>query len=134
MLGDKMKITLETDKSKYNPGETVTVHLLVLNDSYSPVTIDRRLLIGPNIVTEPPMNPPLPISVEPAFSKEEQNLVALNPWGSFGRQRSFQGLPQGIATFYAYILKRPSGSLLPERPGEPAALLASAEPLSVNIR
>jgi hypothetical protein len=132
--GENMKIILETKQSDFNAGETVTVRVLALNDSYRPVTIDRRLLIGPNIKTEPPMNPPHPVSVEPASVKEEQNRLILNPWCFYGRERSFQGLPQGAATFYAYILQKPSGSLFPEKPGDAAALLASAEPLSVSIR
>jgi hypothetical protein len=129
-----MKIIIETDKADINTGESFTVRVLALNDSYRPVTIDRRLLIGPNIKTEPPMNPPHPVSIEPANVKEEQNLIILNPWCFYGRQRDFQALPQGAAVFYAYILHSPSGSLLPERPGVAAALLAAAEPLRVNIR
>jgi hypothetical protein len=129
-----MKIILEMDKPEYTSSETVTVRLLALNDSYRPVTIDRRLLIGPNIKTEPPVNPPHPVSIEPASAKESSNQIILNAWCFYGRQRSFQGLPQGTATFYAYLLKKPSGSLLPERPGDMAALLVSAEPLSVKFQ
>jgi hypothetical protein len=129
-----MKIILTTENQEISAGGTATVRLLALNDSYHPVTIDRRLLIGPNIITDPPVNPPHPVSIEPAGSKEEANLIILNPWCFYGRQRSFQGLPQGSATFYAYLLQQPAASLLSERPGDSAALLASAEPLSIKIR
>jgi len=129
-----MKIILETDKQIYNFGDIVTVRLLALNDSYRPADIDRRLLIGPNIKTEPPMNPPHPLSVEPATSNEAHNHLILNPWCFYGRQRTFQNLPQGNATFYAYILKQSYGLLFQDKPGDLSVLLASAEPLLVTIR
>jgi hypothetical protein len=129
-----MKILLETSKSVFKLNDTITVRLVVLNDSYQPLTIDRRLLVGPNIKTGTPLNPTLPLSIEPAFAEEGRNQIILNPWCFYGRQRNFQGLPKGTATFFAYMLQHPTGSLLPDKPGNPEMLLAAAEPLMINIR
>ncbi|MBE0480412.1 MAG: hypothetical protein IBX68_05475 [Dehalococcoidia bacterium] len=126
-----MRLLIETEKPAYSSGEPVTVRLLVLNDSYEPVSLDRRLLVGPNPVPEG--RPPFPVSIEPSFSREEQNLIMLNPWCFYGRQRTFDSLPPGKTTVYAYLLRRPTDSLLPGEPGERDALLSAAEPLIVEV-
>ena len=128
-----MELCLEMKKDKSETAGIVTVNLLVLNNSYEPVTIDRRLLVGPNPVLEHASGIPFPVSVEPSLTREEENMVTLNPWCIYGRQRTFDSLPQGRATFYGYLLRYPLDALLPERPGEPEALLISAEPLIVSI-
>jgi hypothetical protein len=128
-----MDLFLEVEKDKFGTAETVTVRLLVLNNSYEPAALDRRLLVGPNPVPERSAGAPFPVSVEPALPREEQNLIMLNPWCFYGRQRTFDGFPPGRMTFYGYLLRHTSDLLLPERPGEPEALLVSAEPLVVTI-
>ena len=128
-----MRLILETDKQDFLTSETITIRLLALNDSYEPVAVDRRLLVGPNPVPERPVEPPLPVSLKPAFPEEEQNCVMLNPWCFYGRQRTFDGFLPGQVTISAYLLRQPIGSLLPQGPGEPEALLASAEPLVLTI-
>jgi hypothetical protein len=125
---------LEADRHELSSGEPVAVRVVVLNDSYEPVAVDRRLLVGPNLVPEPPTGPPLPISLEPALSDEERNLVYLNPWCFYGRERSWRDLPPGRVMVYAYLLRRAVDSRRPEGPGESDALLAAAPPLTLTVR
>src|SRR5215813_8243919 len=128
-----MKLFLEVEKDHGGAAKTVTVRLLAVNDSYEPVALDRRLLVGPNAVPERSAGAPFPVSVEPALSREEQNVIMLNPCCLYGRQRPFDGFPSGRVTFHGYLLRQSSDSLLPEKPGKPEALLVSAEPLVVTI-
>ena len=128
-----MELFLEIEKETFGAAEKVSVSVLVLNDSYEPVAIDRRLLVGPNPVPERSAGIPFPVSVEPALPREEQNLITLNPFCFYGRQRLFDGFPPGRVTFYGYLLRHPSEVLLPEKPGEPEALFLSAGPLVVTI-
>jgi hypothetical protein len=88
------------------------VRLIVLNDGYEPVRIDRRLLLGPQPeVADPPL-----LSSEPSLPEETDNLVLLNPWGLYGRERRFQ-YDSGAVTFHGYLLSRPTDRLLPTGPG-----------------
>lgn len=128
-----MELFLTVEKDKFGSTETITVRLLGLNNSYEPLALDRRLLVGPNPIPERPLGAPLPVSVEAALPQEEQNLIILNPWCFYGRQRTFESFEPGQVTFHGYLLRQFTESLLPERPGEPEALLVSAEPLSVTI-
>ncbi len=128
-----MKVLLDTDKQYFLEGEMVIIRVYVLNDSYQPAVLDRRLLIGPNPVPEPALEPPMPVSIEPTFPEEEQNLIILNPWCFYGRQRSFDSFLPGQVSFHAYLLRFSTKFLLPQKPKEPEALLVSAEPLKLNI-
>lgn len=130
-----MELILEAEQAEGADGRTatVTVRLIALNDTYEPVPLDRRLLIGPNVVPERANGLPLPVSVEPSAPTEEQNTVTLNPWCFYGRQRSFDGLAPGRATVYAYLLARPTDALLPNKPAEPDASYQSAEPVELTI-
>jgi hypothetical protein len=128
-----MKLLLEVEKDKFSAGETVIVRFLVLNNGYEPAVLDRRLLVGPNPVLERSAGAPIPISVEPSLPREEQNLITLNPWCFYGRQRTFDNFPPGQVIFHGYLLRQSSDLLLSERPAEPDALLVSAEPLVVTI-
>ncbi|HEX3044925.1 MAG TPA: hypothetical protein VHY08_09220 [Bacillota bacterium] len=128
-----MVLFLEAEKDKFGIGETITVSLLALNNSYEPVALDRRLLVGPNPIPECLVGAPFPVSVEPAFHQEEQNLIMLNPWCFYGRRRTFDSFPPGRVTFYSYLLRHASELLLPEKPGESEALFVSAEPLEVTV-
>src|SRR4051812_17979787 len=105
-----MKLFLEVEQGHDGTAKTVTVRLLVLNDSYEPVALDRRLLIGPNAIPERPTGAPFPVSVEPALPREDQNVIHLNPWCLYGRQRPFEGFPPGRVTFHGYLLRQPSDS------------------------
>jgi len=129
-----MRLMLEADRQEVTSGKPIAVRVVVLNDSYEPVTIDRRLLVGPNVVPEPPAGPPLPISLEPASPEEQRNLVYLNPWCFYGRERHWNDLPPGRVTVYAYLLSRSVSSRRPEGPGEPDALLATAPPLTLTVQ
>src|SRR3712207_3666628 len=108
-----MQLMLEAGKNVWRVGESVVVRLLAYNDAYQPVALDRRLLVGPNPVPARPTGIPFPVSVEPAFPTEEQNVVMLNPWCYYGRQRSLDGLPPGRVTVYGYLLRRPVDGLPP---------------------
>lgn len=128
-----MRLSLESDKQVWHTGEAVTVRLLVLNDSYEVATLDRRLLVGPHPSPGGPIRSFFGVSLEPAFPKEEQNFVLLNPWCFYGRQRMFENLSEGQLTIYGYLLNKPVDSLLPEGPVDADALLAAAEPLVLTI-
>lgn len=128
-----MELFLEVEKDKFGTAEKITVRLLAVNNSYEPVALDRRLLVGPNPLPERPSGAPFPVSVEPSLPQEEQNLVVLNPWCFYGRQRTFDSFPPGRVTFYGYLLRQSSDLLLPQKPGDPNTLLVSAEPLIVTI-
>ena len=74
-----MKLHLGRVAESEEPGQVV-VRLLLLNDSFEPVTVDRRLLVGPNPVPSVSTGLPLPISMEPPAEVVAGNLVVLNPW------------------------------------------------------
>jgi hypothetical protein len=128
-----MKIILDSEKREYSREKSVIIRIFALNDTYDPVVLDRRLLIGPNPVTNPAIEPPFPLSVEPAFQHETQNLVTLNPWCFYGRQRSFENFPRGTVTFYGYLLRSSQTPLLPDKPKNLNSLAASADPLAIKI-
>jgi hypothetical protein len=129
-----MRLVIESEKISWSVTETVKVRVLVINDSYETVAVDRRLLIGPNPVSEAGDGIPHPVSREPAFASDQENLVLLNPWGVFGRERSFGNLPQGVTQFHAYLLSSLTDALLPERPAEPGMAQLTATPIPVEIR
>ncbi len=128
-----MKLILESDKQVWNTGEVIIVRLLALNNSYEGAALDRRLLVGPNPLPDRPMRGFYGVSLEPAFTQKEQNLVLLNPWCFYGRQRTFENLAAGQLTLYGYLLNKPADSLLPKGPAETDALQAAAEPLVLTI-
>jgi len=128
-----MQLFLETTGNAWRWDETVTVRVVAFNDGYTPVTLDRRLLVGPNPVPEQPSCLPFPISVEPEATDERDNLLLLNAKCLYGRQRTFARLPEGKVSFYAYLLVRPADRLLPQGPVEPDALELAAEPLELLI-
>lgn len=127
-----MQVQLEVEKTTWRQGEAVAVRLLVLNDSYEPVTIDRRALIGPNPQAAAPSGLPLPVSVESDAPHEEDNRVLLNPWCFYGRERSFDYLPPGQVTIYGYLLRRP-GPGGPAGPADPDDVLTAAAPIKLTI-
>ena len=128
-----MELLLEVDQAPAAEGTTLTVRLTALNDAYEAVTLDRRLLIGPNVVPEQRGGSPMPVSREPGVSKDEQNVIVLNPWCFYGRQRTFDGLPSGRVTVYAYLLEQPTDSLLPDRPALPAIGYKSAQAVTLVL-
>ena len=121
-----MKLTLERVEHAEEPGQIV-VRLLVLNDSYDVVTLDRGRLIGPNPVPARASGLPLPISMEPPVA--DANVV-LNPWCLYGRQRTFDAT--GGLTFHGYLLRERSDELRPDAPVNPALLVVAAQPLTVG--
>jgi hypothetical protein len=125
-----VKLTLERiDQAEKQSGQ-ILIRLLVLNDSYEVVTLDRSWLIGPNPVAERPSGLPLPISMEPTANDGPENNVALNPWCLYGRQRTFDAI-DGL-TFHGYLLRKPSDELRPDGPVDPDALAIAAAPLTVD--
>ena len=107
---------------------SVAVRLLVLNDSYEPVEVDRRLLLGPHpSVSDPPL-----LSTEHATDDESKEIVLLNPWGLYGRERRFQ-YDAGSVTFHGYLLRQPADGLLPTGPADATLLLVAAPPLAVDF-
>ena len=128
-----MKLVLDVEQGIGSRGATLTVRLTALNDAYEPVTLDRRLLIGPNVEPEHLGGAPLPVSREPSFSKREQNEVVLNPWCYYGRQRSFDGLPAGRVTVYAYLLEQPTDALLAQQPAAGEIGYLAAEPVEIMV-
>jgi hypothetical protein len=127
-----MELRLETEKLVLRVGEPLWVRLLILNDGYTPIVIDRALLVGPNLVVERSVGMPLPISLEPSAAEGTQSQLILNPWCFYGRQRTFDSAA-GRVTFHGYLLKKLVESLLPEGPSDPNALLIAAEPLVVTV-
>lgn len=110
------------------PGGEVAVRLIVLNDSYEPVRVDRRLLFGPHpAVSDPPL-----LSSEPSLADAAQEIVMLNPWGLYGRERRFQ-YDSGTVTFHGFLLREATDRLLSTGPSDETALLASAPPLVVQF-
>ena len=128
-----MKLELTAAKQTWNGGEAISVRLLALNDSYEPIALDRQLLIGPNPIPQNPRGLPFPVSVEPLFEEKERNVVMLNPWGVYGRERSFPTFPAGQVVFHGYLLQRPVEGLPPKGPSDPQALAVAAEPLVLTI-
>lgn len=128
-----MKLILRSTKRSWSTGEEVTVQLLAINDSYKVVALDRRLLVGPNPVPSESSGIPFPVSLEPALAREEQNMVMLNPWCFYGRERSWK-LPTGQSTLYCYLLRWPVDTLLPHGPKDMEALALAGEPLVLRVR
>jgi len=124
---------LRATKRTWSTGEEVTVQLLAINDSYEVVALDRRLLVGPNPVPGKFSGIPFPISLEPTLAREEQNMVVLNPWCFYGRERSWK-LPAGRSTFYGYLLRRAVDKLLPYGPEDTETLALAGEPLVLRVR
>jgi hypothetical protein len=130
-VGKSVKLTLERVEQAEEQSGQILIRLLVLNDSYDVVTLDRGRLIGPNPVPARPSGLPLPISIEPtAEDGPENNNVALNPWCLYGRQRTFDAV--GGLTFHGYLLRKPSDELRPVGPVDPDALAIAAPPLTVD--
>ena len=121
-----MRLTLEQVERAGRGSGHIVVRLLVLNDTFEAVTLDRGKLIGPNPVAAHPTGVPLPISVEP----ETEDAVVLNPWCLYGRQRTFEAI--GEATFHAYLLRHRSDELRPDGPVDPDALDVTAPPLRIS--
>jgi hypothetical protein len=124
-----VQLILESERETWRTGEPVIVRVLALNDSYDPVTLDRRLLVGPNPVPGPPL-----ISLEPSSKEESENKVLLHPWCFYGRERRFDDLPPGRISFHAYLMERLEADLLPNRPRDETALVLSAEPLVLELQ
>lgn len=108
----------------FGPGTNgeATIRLLVVNDSGTAVPLDRRLLLGPH----PGVGSPMLLASEPSFKDATKNIVQLNPWCLYGRERRYT-YPSGEVTFHAYLLRCPADELLPSGPGDKKALLAKSE-------
>jgi hypothetical protein len=125
-----MELKLETETLVWRAGEESRVRVVVLNNGYEPIVLDRRLLIGPNPAPEVLSGLPHPVAVEP--SSQGRDELTLNPWCLYGRERTFN-LPAGRVTFHGYLLRRSTHALRPEGPADPEALLLAADPLVVTV-
>lgn len=121
-----MILALEA-RTEWSAGETVTVRLVVLNDSYEAVAFDRRLLVGPSFQG-------LPAAMEPAFAEEHANHVILNPFCLYGRERSLEQAAAGEHEVEGLLLSRPLDQLGPEGLGAEGAIAARAETLRLTVR
>jgi hypothetical protein len=128
-----VKLWLATERQSYHADEPVVVQLFALNDGFRPADLDRLMLIGPNPVVERPAGTPIPVSVEPSVEPADRNLITLNPFCIYGRQRVFDHLPAGTVVFHGYLLRARSQQLLADRPVDAALLAAAAKPLTVVI-
>ena len=128
-----MQIILESPKVVYRAGEVIRVRILLLNDSTDVIDIDRRLLIGPNPVPERLTGMPMPVSVEPSLSDEQNHFITLNPWCFYGRERSFDHLPVGALAVHGYVLEEHTHACTPKGPADASLLLGAAEPLTLTI-
>jgi hypothetical protein len=81
-------------------GEQLVVRAVVVNDSYAPVTLSRNAFTGPTLAEMGANGMPLPASVEPTYGQAEE-LVTLQPFTFYGRDRVFDGLPPGPHEFVA---------------------------------
>jgi len=128
-----MKLWLATERQSYHAGEPVVVQLFAVNDGFRPADLDRLMLIGPNLVVERPAGLPWPVSVEPSVEPADRNLITLNPFCIYGRQRVFDHLPVGKVVFHGYLLRARSEQLLPDRPADAALLASETKPLTIVI-
>jgi hypothetical protein len=124
-----LRLFLEAVDAPSDFPDAFSVQLIALNDSFDPVTLDHRLLIGPNVESAAPM----PVSVEPSLPEEAANMTTLGPWCLYGRQRPFHNL-SGKVTFHAYLVRAADGVLLPQGPADADSLVTTADPLTIDIR
>jgi hypothetical protein len=120
-----VRLSLETVA---RDGDDVVLRLMAFNDTAKPVELDRRCLVGPNGVVAG--EEPWPISLEPPAKDRQQNIVLLNPFCLYGRERTFTVTRP--TTFYAYMVSRHGEGLLPDGPAEKKQLVAAAEPLELG--
>lgn len=86
--------------------EEVALRAVLFNDSFEPVEISRNAFIGPNVVAVTAQGFPHPDAVEPTFGQDEE-LVSLQPFAFYGRERSYDSLGPGEVEVTAFY--RPDG-------------------------
>jgi hypothetical protein len=128
-----MKLVIQVEPAAPRAGQTVTVRLLAINDTPYAAEIDRRLLIGPSVAPEQFTGLPPPISIESPQPVEDHNVVRLDAFGVFGRERTFE-VGAGATTFHAYLLKSPTERLLPAGPVDPALLAVAADSITLHLK
>ena len=128
-----MRIEIHADKQRYKQGEHVRLRVIAYNDSFEPVELDRTTLYGPTPVAERFTGMPLPISVETATDRPGSTSVLLNPFGLYGRERSWSTLPPGKSTVHAFLVARADALVGPTGPVDAADLVVAAAPVVVEI-
>lgn len=123
-------LRLELSASEPDADGGVFVRLLVINAGYDAVRVDRRLLWGPH----PESGTPGLLAGEPSTDRKSEEIVLLNPWGIFGRERRYRYETGETMRFYGYLLRHPADELLPTGPGDRSALEVAADPLEVQFR
>jgi len=101
----------------------LSIRVIAVNDSYEPIRLDRRLLVGPNPVTDRIM----PLAMEEAAEVEEDNFVELHPWCLYGRERRCPAPKDRPFSYHAYLLIHPARPLRADGPADPTALAVAAE-------
>jgi hypothetical protein len=132
-----MKVVVEVDRSQAITSDTVVARVLLINDSTQRVTVDKRLLIGPNMAAERPVSmAPAPVAVEPNYEGEAESAaqITLAPGAIYGRERSYANLPPGTSRFHGYLLRSLTHALLPAGPAEKELAAAIAEPAIVVVK
>jgi hypothetical protein len=128
-----VQVRLLADKTTWRRDEPVVVWIVALNDSHEDVSFDRRLLVGPTPVLEQAGAHALPVSVEPSAARDEDNVVLLQPFCLYGREREFSGLPTGGVAFHGYLLHESTPVLQPAGPRDPEVPHTAAEPLRMTV-
>ena len=77
----------------------LAIRVVLFNDSFEPVGVSRRTLVGPNLRAVDPVRGPYPNEVE--GSDQEEGLT-LQPWCLIGRERRFRLEPGSfeVSAFY----------------------------------
>jgi hypothetical protein len=128
-----MRLEIHTDKPRYRIGERITVRLIAINDSYEPVLLDRRTLIGPTPILRAQRGMLYPVAVEPPARDPAHNTLLLQPFCLYGRERVHDGLPAGTVELRAYLTRRVVERFSAERPFDPADLEVEAAAAAVMI-
>ena len=123
-------LRLELSASEPDADGGVFVRLLVINAGYDAVRVDRRLLWGPH----PESGTPGLLAGEPSTDRKSDEIVLLNPWGIFGRERRYRYEAGETMRFHGYLLRQAADELLPTGPGDRSALEVAADPLEVQFR
>lgn len=131
-----MKVVVQIDSPRANTSDTVVARVLLINDSADRVTINKRLLVGPNMASERPMSmAPVPIAVEPNYEGDDERAteITLAPGAIYGRQRSYGNLPPGSTRFHGYLLTSLTHALGPTGPADKNLVAVVAEPATVSV-
>jgi hypothetical protein len=130
-----MKIVVEVNTSRATAGDAVAARVLLINDSTQRITVDKRLLVGPNMVAAAPVSmAPPPVAVEPVYDGDDDRAaqILLAPGAIYGRERTYR-VSTGTTLFHGYLLRSLTHALLPGGPAERDLAAAIADPVAVIV-